>query len=381
VWSRQADYLAPADLCPGILTDRSRDTIVFTAKEVEKSTMFDLIKRLSELTGPCGEEDLVLDAVERDWGLAGVRVERTRTGSLIGRVGGTGPKTMLIAHADELCYLVRSLDPRGFLWLANGQAWTRLIAMRNWFTVGQRVRILARSGEIPGIIVTVTGHVASLKLPELHDADWDDLWVETGLTHTELVARGVTPGTRVIWDAPCERLGAQIVGKALDDRVGLAVLCELARRFVGTKLACDLTLVCSIQEEIGAIGAAGVAASEKFDRAVVVETGLVGDVPKVGELAVPARLGGGPILVHKDGLVHYDRKVTRELERAAEKAGITLQHAVFGSFGSDGSELMRADIPSAMIAFPTRYTHTPFEMSDLGDIEGVVKVLESFVHA
>ena len=343
--------------------------------------MFDLIKRLSELTGPCGEEDLVVDAVEHEWREVGARTERTRTGSVIAHLGGNGPKTMLVAHADELCYLVRSIDPRGFLWLANGQSWTRLVGMRNLFTVGQRVRILARSGEIPGIIATVTGHVASSRLPELHDADWDDFWIDSGLSHAELVARGVTPGSRVIWDAPCERLGRQIVGKALDDRVGLAIICELARRLVGSTLSCDLALVCTIQEEIGAIGAAGVAAIEKFDRAIVIETGLVGDVPNVGELAVPARLGGGPILVHKDALVHYDRKLTRELESAANRAEVTVQHAVFGGFGSDGSELMRADIPSAMIAFPTRYTHTPFEMSDLGDIEGVVEILEAFVRA
>jgi endoglucanase len=341
--------------------------------------MFDLIKRLSELTGPSGEEDLVLDAVEREWRETGARIERTRTGSLIGRLGGSGPRTLLIAHADELCYLVRSLDPRGVLWLGNGQAWSRSVGVRNWFTVGQRVRILARSGEIPGIIASVTGHVATLRLPEPRDLDWDDIWVETGLSQAELVARGVTPGTRVIWDAPCERLGAHVVGKALDDRVGVAILVELARRLVGTTPRCDLTLVCSVQEEIGAIGAAALAAGEKFDRAIVVESGLAGDVPKVGELALPLGLGAGPILVHKDSLVHYDRRVTREVEDAAERAGVALQHAVFGSFGSDGSELMRADIPSALLAFATRYTHTPFEMGHVSDIEGMVNILLRFV--
>src|SRR5579883_15068 len=216
--------------------------------------LFALIKHLSELTGPSAQEGAVLDRVEREWREAGARLERTRTGSLIGRFGGSGPKILLLAHADELCYLVRAIDPRGFLWLANGQAWSRTVGVRNWFTVGQRVRVLARAGEIPGVIASVTGHVASLRLPEPHDLDWDDLWVDTGLTRDELSAREVTPGTRIVWDATCDQIGSQIVGKALDDRVGVAVLCEVARRLASGEPRCELTMACTVQEEIGLVG-------------------------------------------------------------------------------------------------------------------------------
>ena len=94
---------------------------------------------------------------------------------------------------------------------------------------------------------------------------------------------------------------------------------------------------------------------------------------------MPLRLGQGPVLVHKDSLVHYDHRVTQALERTAANAAIAIQHAVFGSFGSDGGEFMRADIPTALIAFPARYTHTPFETAHLGDIEAMVKWLEAFV--
>lgn len=341
--------------------------------------MFDLIKQLCELTGPSGQEGPVLDLIESFWREAGARVERTRIGSVIGRFGGNGPKLLLLAHADELCYLVRAIDARGFLWLANGQAWTRTIGARNWFTVGQRVRVLARSGELPGVIASVTGHVASLRLAEPHELDWDDLWVDAGLTRDELAERGVTPGTRVIWDAPCEQIGANVVGKALDDRVGVAVLCEVARRIAGTDLRCELTLGCTVQEEIGLVGATALGAREGFDAAIVVESGLAGDVPKVGDAAMPLRLGGGPALVHKDSMVHYDHRLTTRLEDAAASAGIAVQHAVFGSYGSDGAALMRADVPTALVTFPTRYTHTPFETGNLSDIQGIVDLISAFL--
>ena len=334
--------------------------------------MFDLIKELTELPGPVGQEAAVLDRAEELWRQAGATTERTRIGNVLGRCGGSGKKLLLVAHADELCYLVRAIDPGGYLWLANGQAWTRTTSLRNWFTVGQRVRVLARSGEIRGVIAAATGHLANQALKDPSELTWNDFWVDTGLSRDELLAQGVTPGTRVIWDAPTERFGPHVVGKALDDRAPLAIITEVLRRVPRDELGCELTLACTVQEEIGLIGAYGLAAREAFDAAIAVEIGMAGDTPGVEERMMPLRLGAGPVLVHKDAQVHYDHALTAELERVAAAAGIAIQHAVFGSFGSDGAALMKADVPAAMVAFPARYTHSPFETAHLGDIEQAV---------
>ena len=77
--------------------------------------MFDLIKELTELAGPVGQEAAVLDRAEQLWREAGATTERTRIGNVLGRCGGSGKKLLLVAHADELCYLVRAIDPRGYL--------------------------------------------------------------------------------------------------------------------------------------------------------------------------------------------------------------------------------------------------------------------------
>jgi putative aminopeptidase FrvX len=343
--------------------------------------VFDLVKSLCDLTGPSGQESSVMDAVEPIWQEAGCQTERTRLGTLIGRAGGSGPKVLLAAHADEICYLVRAISPQGFLWLANGQAWSRQVGQRNWFTVGQRVRVLARSGELPGVIASVTGHAASLRLHDRPEFDWDDLWVDTGLGEAELRDRGVTPGTRVVWDQATYRLGENVVGKALDDRAALAVMCEVIRQVPTSELGCKLVLAATVQEEIGLIGASALAAREQFDAAIAVESGLAGDVPHLGEQSIPVKLGAGVALVHKDAMVHYDHRLTARLEQLAETNGIPLQHAVYGSYGSDGAAFMSADIPSALVTFPTRYTHTPFETAALSDLEAIVSLLSAFVRA
>jgi endoglucanase len=170
-----------------------------------------------------------------------------------------------------------------------------------------------------------------------------------------------------------------VVGKALDDRALLAVQTEVLRRVPANELGCQLVLAATVQEEIGLIGASALVNREQFDAAVVLEIGLAGDIPLASQQMMPLRLGGGPVLVHKDSMVHYHHRMTAMLELAARDAGIVIQHAVFGSFGSDGAELMRGDVPTAMVAFPTRYTHTPFETAHLGDIEAVVEWLCAFV--
>lgn len=341
--------------------------------------MFDLIKELTELVGPVGQEQVVLDHIAELWQAAGARIERTRIGNVLARAGGRGPKLLLAAHADELCYLVRAVDPRGFLWLANGQGWDRHTSIRNWFTIGQRVHVMARGGTLPGVIAAVTGHIATLALPEPPELTWNDFWVDTGLSAAELQARGVTPGTRVVWDAPTVQLGPHVVGKALDDRVPLAVITEVLRRVQPETLAYELTLACTVQEEIGLVGAYAATAHEQWDAAIAVEIGLAGDIPGLDEQIMPLRLGSGPVLIHKDALVHYDHALTMALADAATTAAIPIQHAVFGSFGSDGAALMRADIPAAMVAFPARYTHSPFETGHLADIEALVQWLLAFV--
>ncbi len=344
--------------------------------------MFELIKELCALSGPVGQEGAVIDRMAALWSAAGATVERTKIGNLIAHAGGNGKRLLLVAHADELCYLVRSVDDGGFLWLANGQSWTRTTDIRNWYTVGQRVLVLARSGPISGVIASATGHLASQNLEENpEELTWDDFWVDTGLSQQELSERGVTAGTRIIWQSETAQFGQHIVGKALDDRVPLAVITEVLRRVPVAERRCDLTLACTVQEEVGLIGASALAAYDGgFDAAIAVEIGMAGDIPSLSTRAMPVKLGAGPILIHKDAMVHYDYALTAALEQIAAGVKIPIQHAVFGSFGSDGAALMKADLPTALVAFPARYTHSPFETGHLGDIEALVEWLCAVVH-
>lgn len=78
-------------------------------------------------------------------------------------------------------------------------------------------------------------------------------------------------------------------------------------------------LACTVQEEIGLIGAFTLIAHERVDAAIAVEIGLAGDMPGLGEQSSPVRLGAGAVLVHKAALVHYDHALTTALEHTAHR--------------------------------------------------------------
>ena len=79
--------------------------------------MFELVKELSELPGPTGHEDAVQDWLVERWGTFSQEVRRTRVDNVLAYVGGKGPRLALVAHADELSLLVKSISEDGFLHL------------------------------------------------------------------------------------------------------------------------------------------------------------------------------------------------------------------------------------------------------------------------
>ena len=66
---------------------------------MEVACVFELVKVLSELPGPTGHEDAVQDWVEQRWTTFAQEVRRTRVNNILARVGGTGPRLVLVAHA------------------------------------------------------------------------------------------------------------------------------------------------------------------------------------------------------------------------------------------------------------------------------------------
>src|SRR5579883_2795020 len=77
--------------------------------------IFQLVKTLTEIPGPIGQEDLVHQWCARHWSEFAESVAMNPTGNVVARVGGEGPSVIILAHGDELSLVVRSITPNGLL--------------------------------------------------------------------------------------------------------------------------------------------------------------------------------------------------------------------------------------------------------------------------
>lgn len=341
--------------------------------------MFELVKELSELPGPTGHEDAVQDWVAERWGAFARDVRRTRVDNVLAYVGGTGPRLALVAHADELSLLVKSVSDDGFLhlWPYNDS----LGHPPRWFMpIGQPALVVTSGGNVPGVFATATGHVVGGPQHQKDPFKWNDWFIDLGIRNRkEAEELGIGPGARVIWNPEARRIGCNITGKAMDDRAALAIATAAGERLAGIDdLPFELWLASTVQEENGLLGASSLADELQLDLAIALDVGLTGDIPGVDARDWPSRLGGGPMIVYQDAMCHYSRRLSDRLVDVARESDIPVQRAIFQNFGSDGAALIKRGVDSALLAYPTRYTHSPFETVQQSDLEHAVALLVAF---
>lgn len=328
---------------------------------------------------PSGAETGLAELLQRRWGERGAEVRRDPIGNLVARVGGSGPRVLVQAHMDQVGYVVRFVTDDGYL-LLDGSQGDRRTGPERRHPVGQPVRALTRDGTwLDGMIVASSGHVLT---PEQRDKDklaYDDFWVELGLgSRAAVLAAGLHVGAPVVFSGPVRRIGELVVGPSMDNRVGLALMDAL----LGAEdLACELWLGATVQEENGLHGARAFALAERFDAAIALDVGLVGDIPTVDEKEFGTRLGDGPIVVHRDTGIVYDRTLSQHLVRLAHERVVPVQDGLFASYGSDGLAIAETGSPTALVTVGCRYTHTAFETVHPRDLDAAVALLRAFVTA
>lgn len=336
-----------------------------------------LLADLCAVPAPSGAESELADLLHARWASRCEEVRRDRVGNLVARVGGSGPRVLLQAHMDQVGYSVRFISEEGFV-LLDGSQGDRRNGPERRHPVGQPVKLLTREGAwLDGQIVASSGHVLTPEQREKDKLAYDDFWVELGLgDRAAVLASGVHVGAPVVFSAPARELGALFVGPALDNRVGLALMDAL---IPAEDLACELWLGATVQEENGLHGARALALAERFDAAIALDVGLVGDIPSVAEKEFGTRLGDGPIVVHRDTGIIYDRRLSQHLIALAHERGLPAQDGLFAGYGSDGLAIAETGTPTALLTVGTRYTHTAFETIDPRDLDATAALLRAFL--
>jgi len=321
------------------------------------------IMRLTEAFGPSGEEEAVRTAIKDLVKGSADRIFEDSLGSLFFLREGPSPRIMVSAHMDEIGIIVTHIDGNGFLRIAPiGGVAPRMLP-------GQRLRF--RDG--------ITGTVYHEKIKDIKELDWSKLYLDIGQDSAEAAGEIVTIGDVACFDQPFRALpGGRCMAKAMDDRVGCAVLVETINR-LPAELPQAVCFVFTVQEELGLRGAKTAAYRYEPDYGLAVDVTLVGDTPRAATMAVS--LGKGPAVKVKDNSLLCHPVVREYMAETAEKYKIPYQLEVLERGGTDAGAIhtSRQGVPSGAISIPCRYVHTPSELVDSSDVENAVDLLQKLL--
>ena len=344
-----------------------------------KDRNISMIKDLVNAHAPSGFEDEVLEVVrEQVAGLGDFEEDHIRT-LYIARKGNSGkPLMMLDAHADEVGFMVHSVRPNGTIRFTNIGGW-------NPGTLPSS-RVLVRNAEgkyIPGIIAAKPIHFMSQadrdRKPEISDLSIDigsTSKEETEKVYKIRIGEPIVPDTPFTYDEEHDIM----MGKAFDDRVGVAALIETMRRLEGEDLKVDVMGVVSAQEEVGSRGAKVAVSKVNPDISICFEA-CPSDDTFTEPYAIQAAIKKGPMLRFMDRTVICNPRFQRYALDLAEKLGIPVQASVREGGGNNGAMICVSEkgTPVIVVAIPVRYIHSHNCIATYHDFNAAVELAVAIV--
>jgi endoglucanase len=337
-----------------------------------------LLKDLTDINGISGFERDVAKVIEK-YMKPMAEVSYDRLGSIICKKQGASatPRIMLAAHMDEVGFLVKQITKEGFIkFLPIGGWWGHVV-------LGQRVVVRTRKGEVVGVVGSKPPH--ELKDDDRRKViDVDEMHIDIGATRSfDVVKRlGVRVGDPIIPCSPFETMGnpKTYLAKAWDDRIGCAIMIDVAKRLMKQKHPNCLYAVGTVQEEVGLRGAQTSAAVVDPDVAFALEVSIAHDTPGFGTEEVEA-LGAGPAILVYDRTMIPNRNLLDLVIDVATRKKIPYHLASIARGGTDSGRihLNKAGVPSLVIGVATRYIHSHVGMIHRDDYDNAVKLVTEIV--
>ena len=332
--------------------------------------MIELMKQLCALPGPSGCEDAVREFVLEKVKPFADEMKTDAIGNIM--VFRKGKKALerpvvLCAHMDEVGVIIKKITDDGMLKFGFvGGVDPRVV-------IGRPVRF----GDVQGVIGIKAVHLTTAAerrtMPKTKD-----LYIDIGASGREAAMKLAPPGTYGCFVSQPEEFGGGFFkARAIDDRIGCAIMLELLKE----ELPLDVTFAFTAQEEVGTRGAFGAAFSVTPSVALVLETTTAADLPSVDDHRRVCAPGKGPVISYMDGATIYDRDLFEDLRRLAEDNGIPWQTKEYIAGGNDARTIQRTKqgVRVAAMSAATRYLHAPSSVGSIADFENMLKLTRLFL--
>lgn len=321
--------------------------------------MTELLKKLCAVTAVSGDEGrlsrLIADMIAPHC----ESVQIDPLGSIIAFKRGkkrAEKKVLLDAHMDEVGLIITGINADGSLNFATvGGINTEVLLAR-------RVRV----GDLAGVIQSKPIHLLTAderkKMP-----DKKSLTIDIGAADRAEAERSVTVGDFATFDSRFVTFGdGKIKARALDDRVGCAILVDI----ILGEIEYDTYFSFTVQEEVGVRGARAAAFSVQPDCAIAVESTTAADIAGTAEGDKVCCLGAGAAISFMDNATLYDRRLFDGAKEIAAQRGIACQvkQAVAGGNNSGAIHQSRGGVRTLAVSVPCRYLHSAGCVIDEGDL-------------
>jgi endoglucanase len=344
------------------------------------------LERISNVFGVSGDESEVVKVLLEYVEPLADSIDNHPIGNLVATVNGSkkdAPSLLLVAHMDEIGLMVRYITKGGFL---------RFLPVGGWdvrILPAQPVIVHSSSGKmLEGVIGSKPPHIQ--KPDEIKKVmPIEDLFIDIGVsTREEAEDMGVQIGDRIILSQKFSLLGANsrvMRGKALDDRIGCAVLVEVLEQLKERgRPTGSIHAGFSVQEEVGLRGAGPLAYQINPTCSLAIEGTVAAKTAGTKKGMSPTVMGAGPAITIMDSGLLADLRIVRKLEELAKAHEIPYQIKRPVSRGrTDASEVLltRGGIPSGVLSIPCRYIHSPNQLASIDDFMNEIRLTVEFCYA
>lgn len=308
-----------------------------------QETLFSLLQH----NAISGHENAVADVMLCEFRRQAKEVWRDRLGNVVARYGSDKPdalRLMIFAHMDEVGFMVRKIEPSGFL------RFERVGGPAQVTMAGSIVTLTGDKGPVMGCIGIKSYHFAKGD-ERTQSPSVDKLWIDIGAKDKDDAIRmGIQVGTPVTLYNPPQLLANDLVcSKALDDRLGCTALLGVADAISTMEL--DITPSCDTP-----------------------------DLHDYSEVRINQGVGITCLNYHGRGTLAgliTPPRLIRMLEQTALEHNIPVQREVApGVITETGYIQVEQDgIPCASLSIPCRYTHSPAEVASLRDLTDCIRLL------
>lgn len=310
--------------------------------------MLDTLKKYCAVPAVSGDEAALRNVILDDIEHLADHIEIDPLGNIIAFRRGknrAAKKVMIDAHMDEVGFIVTSVTKKGYL------RFDTVGGIDEKVLFGRRVKIGDVSGVIGGCAVHLLESDEKAKVQPINK-----LFIDIGANSREEALEQIQVGDTAVFDAGYMPLGDRITARALDDRIGSAVLTEMIRQ----PQEYDMYFTYTVGEEVGCRGAVTAAYAVDPDFAIAVEATTASDLHDVDEGSEVCRLGQGAVVSFMDNGTVYDRELYQLILKTCAESGIPaqLKTAVKGGNNASKIHLSRSGVRTAALSLPCRYIHS-----------------------